>query len=159
MKTNLVLLIAATAGLAAAPGPAHAVESPRPPSAYCLAFTVTTQGGAKPEVQHLMLMSTERDAAELFVGTNLSLSNGTRSDVGTKLHASFELDGEALVLLADLEMTTVDPPKDNGQVFHRVNLRGRSRLTLGKKATLATVDDGGDGRRSSLEVMASRCEK
>ncbi len=137
-----------------------ALAAPPPPRerhVYRFEFTVTeSEPGKAAVVSNHLVNIEEGGAGELRLGANVPLqTNGgsvvARQDLGMKLHASYTLQGEDLLVHASLEMSSND-----GGTILRTSMNGDAVVSAGKPMVVASGEDRVTHRRTELKVVATK---
>ena len=128
-------------------------DPPKPRAFYRLDFTVTDTEGKRVDTHAYSLVLAEHETGEVQAVSNIALGQA-RLDVGTKLRAQLEVDGDTAVLTTDAEISALAESKDGQVVVNKVEIRGVTALTPGKAAPVGSADAGKE--RYAVEVTATK---
>lgn len=124
---------------------------------YRLDFAVTSTDpraatSDPPQVEHYALTLGEHRVGRITSGSNVALApTNNRLDVGTKLRASYRLEGDALLIDSEAELSSSE-----AGTIHKIVLDGEA-LVPANEPTLVAEADGPQGRtRCQLMVTATR---
>ncbi len=134
-------------------GHATAMKRPEAGHVYRLDFVVSSNDASKPVSRSTYTMNLEEDrAGELHLGANVALSSQARMDVGLKIHCSYAMVGDDLLLHNATEMTSFDDPP----TVRKIATDGDALLAPGKLALVNSLEDPVNHRRYEVEVTATK---
>jgi hypothetical protein len=139
--------------VAVAEGHGHATKRPEAGHVYRLDFVVSSSDASKPVSHSSYTMNLEEDRpGELHLGTNVALSSQARMDVGLKIHCSYAMVGDDLLLHNATEMSSFDEPP----TVRKIATSGDALLAPGKLALVNSLEDPVNHRRYEIEVTATK---
>jgi hypothetical protein len=131
-------------------------RAPKPPEqhhVYRLDFVVSTTETSKPVVSSSYTMNLEEEhGGELHLGTNVALSAQARQDVGLKIHCSYALIGDDLLLHNSTEMSSIEDPP----TIRKIMTSGDAVVAPGKLALINSLEDPMSHRHYEVAVTATK---
>jgi hypothetical protein len=141
------------ASVASMPKQARAPRPPEQRRVFRLDFVVSTTDASKPVASSTYTLNLEEEhGGELHLGTNVALSAQARQDVGLKIHCSYEMVGEDLLLHNSTEISSFDDPP----AIRKISTSGDGVVTPGKLALIDSLEDPVSHRRYEVAVTATK---
>ena len=130
-----------------------AQRAPEQRRVYRLDFVVSTTEASKPVASSTYTLNLEEQrSGELHLGSNVALSAQARQDVGLKIHCSFEMVGDDLLLHNATEMSSFEDPPS----IRKIATSGDGVVTPGKLALIDSLEDPVSHRRYEVAVTATK---
>jgi hypothetical protein len=131
----------------------RASRAPEQHHVYRLDFVVSTTETSKPVVSNSYTMNLEEEhGGELHLGTNVALSAQARQDVGLKIHCSYAMIGDDLLLHNSTEMSSIEDPP----TIRKIATSGDAVVAPGKLALINSLEDPMSHRRYEVAVTATK---